>query len=111
MDQRPPANSSQAADSPAAPRSPFLPSFPAAQAAREWALLTDALQAARAAPRAAKPDESAWLAGPHGARLADVAAFALGRGDLNTRARGAALLQRLDLQASVLPLPLPLPLP
>lgn len=71
-----------------------------ARATQEWALLTDALQAARAAPRAAKPDESAWLAGPHGARLADVAAFALGRGNLNARARGAALLQRLDLQPS-----------
>lgn len=54
------------------------PLIPSLQAATEWARFAGDVAAAQAAPRASKPGEDAWRAGPHATRLAAVAALALG---------------------------------
>ena len=46
--------------------------------AAAWAQFVADIQAAQAAPRPQKPGEAAWRQGPHGERLAALAALALG---------------------------------
>ena len=70
------------------------------QAAAEWAQFVADLQAAQQQARADKPGEAAWRAGPHGARLAAVAAFASDALPLSCPERSLASKTLADLGKS-----------
>ncbi len=67
------------------------------QAEAEWATFASDIQQAQAQPRSSKPDEAAWRAGPHSARLVAVEGLALGTLPMSGPQRNLAIQTLIDL--------------